>query len=70
MASRRHAYQALFEDPLWVQDLARIRDRINGSGVLGSDRFAVQIESDLGRPVRPGKPGCPRKETESTHVKH
>ncbi len=61
MASRRQAYQALFADPLLVQELSLIRSRINSSGVLGSDRFAVQIESVLGRRVRPGKPGRPRK---------
>ncbi len=70
MASKRLAYQALFADTLLVQELSPIRGRINGPGVLGSERFAVQIESVLGRRVRPGKPGRPRKETESTNVKH
>ena len=69
-ASRRHAYQALFADALLVQELSLIRGRINSSGVLGSDRFAVQIASVLSRRVRPGQPGRPRKETASTHVNH
>ncbi len=69
-ASRRQAYQALFTDALLAPALSLIRSRINSSGVLGSDRFAVQIESLPGRRVRPGKPGRPRKETESTNVKH
>ena len=66
---RQQAYQALFADPLLVQELSLIRGRINGSGVLGSDRFTGQIESVMGRRVRPGKPGRPRKEAESTNVK-
>ena len=69
-ASRHHAYQALFTDALLAPALSLIRSRINSSGVLGSDRFAVQMESVLDRRVRPGKPGRPRKETESTNVKH
>ncbi len=68
-ASRQQAYQALFADPLLVQELSLIRGRINGSGVLGSDRFTVQIESVLGRRVRPGRPGRPRKEKGSTNMK-
>ncbi len=60
-ASRRQAYQALFTDALLAPALSLIRSRINSSGVLGSDRFAVQMESVLGRRVRPGKPGRPRK---------
>jgi putative transposase len=63
MASRGQTYQALFADP--VQELSLIRNRINSSGVLGSERFAVQIESVLGRRVRTGKPGRPRKERDA-----
>ena len=60
-ASRRQAYQALFAAPLLEHELSLIRHRINRSGVLGSERFAQQIEAILGRRVRPAKPGRPRK---------
>jgi putative transposase len=67
--SRQEAYQALFKEPLLVQELSIIRNRIQRSGVLGNDRFAAEIEAILGRRVRPAKPGRPRRRIEPPNMK-
>lgn len=58
---RQAAYRKLFSDPIAPEELAAIRETTNACLVLGSDRFKDQIEAMLGRSVRPGKSGRPRK---------
>ncbi|MBT8137989.1 MAG: transposase [Gammaproteobacteria bacterium] len=58
---RRHAYRGLFADSLSPDELDQIRTVTNSCRVLGNDRFRDQVEAMLGRSVRPGKAGRPRK---------
>lgn len=58
---RRAAYRNLFVDAIAPELLSMIRDTTNACLVLGNDRFKDQIEAMLGRSVRPGKDGRPRK---------
>lgn len=58
---RCRAYRCLFEDKLDARTLTRVRDMTNACLVLGNDQFKDQIEVMLGRSVRPGKKGRPRK---------
>jgi len=58
---RRVAYRRLFCDSVSTEMLSTIRDTVNACLVLGNDRFKDQIESMLGRSVRPGKGGRPAK---------
>ena len=58
---RRAAYRNLFRDSVAPEMLSAIRDTTNACLVLGSDRFKDQIETMLGRSVRPGKDGRPFK---------
>jgi len=37
------------------------KDAANSGTALGSERFKDEIEAALGRSIRPGKPGHPRK---------
>ena len=46
-----------------AMDVIRRHGR-NGQA-LGSAKFLDRLESDLGRPVRPGKPGRPKKERDT-----
>jgi putative transposase len=55
--ARARAYAALLRKPLEEGVLSQIRAAINQGGVLGSDQFKDQIETQLGRRVRPGRPG-------------
>ena len=59
--TRRRAYRRLFEDQLDVRTLTRVRKTTNACLVLGNDGFKDQIEAMLGRSVRHGKKGRPRK---------
>lgn len=58
---RQAAYRRLFADSITPETLATIRRTTNACLVLGNDRFKDQIEAMLGRSVRPGKSGRPRK---------
>lgn len=58
---RQAAYRKLFLDAIAPDLLSAIRDSTNACLVLGSDRFKDQIEAMLGRSVRPGKAGRPRR---------
>lgn len=58
---RRAAYRELFVDTIAPEMLSTIRNTTNACLVLGNDRFKDQIEALLGRSVRPGKDGRPRK---------
>jgi putative transposase len=59
---RRQAYRRLFRDSLSDEILTRVRDTTNACLVLGDDRFKNQIEKVLGRSVRHGRRGRPKKE--------
>ena len=63
---RQAAYRALFADDIAPDLLAAIRDTTNACLILGNEKFKDKIETMLGRPVRPGKDGRPRK---SSHRK-
>jgi len=55
------AYRALFASEIAPEMLELVRDATNACQILGNERFKDKIESMLGRAVRPGKPGRPRK---------
>lgn len=61
LEERRAAYRRLFVDSIAPEMLSTIRDTTNACLVLGNDRFKDQVEAMLGRSVRPGKDGRPRK---------
>lgn len=58
---RQLNYRKLFTDHLDETLLARIRATTNACLVLGDDPFKDRIERMLGRAVRPGRKGRPRK---------
>jgi putative transposase len=55
------AYRALFSTDIAPELLATIRSTTNACQVIGNEKFKDQIETMLGRSVRPGKSGRPRK---------
>ena len=57
----RAAYRELFAEVLQESQLESIRSCVNASRVLGSDRFKDRVEQMLGRSVRPGQNGRPKK---------
>ena len=59
--SRRAAYRQLFQNQLDPGLIDQIRQATNGNFALGNDRFKEQIAAALGRRVRPGRAGRPRK---------
>ncbi|MDH4254762.1 MAG: hypothetical protein OEX13_09585, partial [Gammaproteobacteria bacterium] len=61
LEQRLRAYRALIDDDIAPELLTLVRDTTNACRVLGNERFKDQIESTLGRSVRPGKPGPPAK---------
>ena len=61
VAERQANYQSLFKVDLQADTLKSIRQATNGNYVLGDDRFKDEIERMLGRRVKPGKAGRPRK---------
>jgi putative transposase len=65
---RQAAYRRLFREGIAPELLTIIRDTTNACLVLGNDRFKDQIEAMLGRSVRHGKNGRPKKNLGSTPV--
>jgi len=63
--ARQVAYRRLFDDALGPESLERIRLHLRKGLPLGGKRFLHQLEQRLGKRVRPGKPGRPRKANES-----
>jgi len=63
-SGRQSAYRRLLRASLGSETLAEIRDALNQCRVYGGERFKDEIEAALGRRVRPGKAGRPRKEPE------
>lgn len=57
--NRARSYRALCERKLDPASLDEIRSKTNRGYVLGSEKFAKQIEAALRRRVTPGKPGRP-----------
>jgi len=66
---RQARYRALFADALKPATLRLIRDTTNACRVLGNDRFKDQIETMLGRSVRPGQNGRPRRTATATQTR-
>jgi putative transposase len=64
--ARQAAYRRLFETELNTRLLQRLRERANGGFVLGTDRFAQQIATTVGRRTWKGSPGRPRRRTDDT----
>ena len=60
--SRQAAYRELFRHEQEPGLVDEIRRATNGNYAVGSPLFAEQIGAALGRRVRPGSPGRPRKE--------
>lgn len=59
--TRRAAYRRLFRDHFDDENLGMIRKATNACLVIGDDAFQDRMENVLGRPVRPGHRGRPRK---------
>ncbi len=51
----------MFDTHVDEHSLSVIRESLNQCRVLGSEIFKDQIEHELKRRVRPGKPGRPKK---------
>lgn len=60
---RQEAYRALFDGNINARFIKEIRVCTNQCGVLGSDGFKDGVEAMVGRHVRPGKAGRPKKTT-------
>lgn len=58
---RQHAYRNLFVDVISAKELSVMRDTTNACLIMGNDRFKDQIENLLGRRVRHGESGRPKK---------
>jgi len=58
---RQQAYRNLFVDAISAKELSAMRDTTNACLVMGNDRFKDQIENLLGRRVRHGESGRPKK---------
>jgi putative transposase len=61
---RTASYRALFKGQLDPGLVDQIRSSTNGNYVLGGSRFELEVEGVLGRRVRRGKPGRPKKATD------
>jgi len=65
-SARASAYVSLIVKPLEEAALSQIRTAVRQGGVLGSDQFKDQIEIQLGRRVRLGRPGRKPKRLAAT----
>ena len=59
--NRLAVYRQLFNDCIGPRQLEKLRVTTNACLVLGNDRFKDRVEAMLGRSVRPGRDGRPRK---------
>jgi putative transposase len=59
--NRQTAYRALFDEPLHIAVIDKIRNALNTDSALGSEKFMTTAESQLGRSVRIPKRGRPAK---------
>ena len=62
--SRRAAYRQLYRNQLDPGLIDQIRQVTNGNFALGNGRFKEQIAAALGRRVRPGSAGRPRRRSQ------
>jgi putative transposase len=60
-SERRRAYRALFATHLDQDTITQVRECLQTGTPLGNDRFRVQIEQALGRPVGFSRRGRPKK---------
>lgn len=58
---RQTRYRALFETPMQVESLQRIRESLNKGAAFGSDKFKAEIELMTGRRMTAGRVGRPTK---------
>ena len=63
-ASQQAAYRELFRYELDPGLVDEIRQATNGNFALGSEHFAAQVSTAIGRRATPGKSGRPRKAIE------
>lgn len=61
---RTASYRELFKSQLDPGLVDQIRSSTNGNYILGGSRFESEVEGALGRRVRRGKPGRPKKATD------
>ena len=60
-SARQRAYRSLFQCPVSMPTLKRIREASNKAWILGDKRFKTQIESRLGRRLPPLQRGGDRR---------
>lgn len=60
-SKRQEAYRELFRFKLKQEIIDKIRKATNGNFSLGDERFQNEIAQALGRRVKPGVPGRPKK---------
>jgi putative transposase len=58
---RQSAYRDLFSGELSEQELVEIRSALNRNLPLAGEDFLARMELSLGRTLRPGQPGRPRR---------
>lgn len=62
----RHAvYRSLFGSELAPQEVEEIRSAVSGGFALGNERFKAEMSAALGRRVKRGVPGRPRKQDDA-----
>lgn len=59
--SRLTAYRQLVDRKMPAAMIDEIRHATNGNFALGNERFREEVAARLGRRVKPGRPGRPRK---------
>ena len=60
--SRLSAYRAWVAEAVMPKELETISNRLQRQQALGTDRFTAMIEEQLGRSIRPGRIGRPRRQ--------
>ena len=54
-------WEARLRDPVGAQTLVRLREATNSGRPFAESTFVEELERRLGRSLRPGSPGRPRK---------
>ena len=67
-AARLSAYRAWVAESVTPEELETIRNRLQRQQALGTDRFTAMIEEQLGRSIRPGRIGRPRRQAVPTET--
>ena len=68
--TRQKRYLALFEKELAEYALEEIRDSVNRSWALGSEKFKKQVADETGRRVEPAQKGGDRKSENYRRLNH